>query len=381
MSNRTIHVGAQVRFLNAVGGGRVTRLTRDTAWVEDTDGFEIPTPISECVVVDEGDTFMPAYKPPKLSSMAGTGFDKGAVEAKTKMQGMPFDAPAHEASEPKVLGIPKSYGYLPATGEINLSMAILPTDYAHLGKTNYEIYLVNDSRYSLYYVVSTKEGLKNQLRAHGMAEPDSVLFVGEVFPNELNDWQEIHVHAIAYADNPGVYKATYSLEARLNLPRLFKRHSFVPTDFFDDDALLIALVDDGKPLGRELSIDARHMEQAMYLGQKPAPDRQIAPSSRRGVQSQDCDPLVIDLHIEELLPSTVGMNNADILRYQIDKFNQVMQDNLRNKGRKIIFIHGKGEGVLRNKLIGELRYRYKQCRWQDASFLEYSYGATQVTIA
>ncbi len=45
------------------------------------------------------------------------------------------------------------------------------------------------------------------------------------------------------------------------------------------------------------------------------------------------------------------------------------------KGQKIIFIHGKGEGVLRQALIHELNYRYKNCTYQDASFQEYGYGA------
>lgn len=36
--------------------------------------------------------------------------------------------------------------------------------------------------------------------------------------------------------------------------------------------------------------------------------------------------------------------------------------------------------VLRQTLIHELNYRYKSCTYQDASFQEYGYGATQVTI-
>ena len=49
-------------------------------------------------------------------------------------------------------------------------------------------------------------------------------------------------------------------------------------------------------------------------------------------------------------------------------------------GTKLIFIHGKGEGVLRHAILHELSYRYKNCPYQDASFQEYGYGATQVTI-
>ena len=43
-------------------------------------------------------------------------------------------------------------------------------------------------------------------------------------------------------------------------------------------------------------------------------------------------------------------------------------------------IRDRGEGVLRHALVNELRYRYKNYRYQDASFQEYGYGATQVTI-
>ena len=45
-----------------------------------------------------------------------------------------------------------------------------------------------------------------------------------------------------------------------------------------------------------------------------------------------------------------------------------------------MFIHGKGEGVLRQALMKELNHRYKGHQAQDASFREYGYGATQVTI-
>ena len=61
-----VRVGSEVRFLNAVGGGRVARITGDTAWVEDEDGFEIPTPLKDCVVVEKDDTFIPAIRPPKV---------------------------------------------------------------------------------------------------------------------------------------------------------------------------------------------------------------------------------------------------------------------------------------------------------------------------
>jgi dsDNA-specific endonuclease/ATPase MutS2 len=64
----------------------------------------------------------------------------------------------------------------------------------------------------------------------------------------------------------------------------------------------------------------------------------------------------------------------------LDVFRKTLQENEKNKGKKIVFIHGKGEGVLRAALINELRYRFKKYTYQDASFQEYGYGATMITI-
>lgn len=57
-----------------------------------------------------------------------------------------------------------------------------------------------------------------------------------------------------------------------------------------------------------------------------------------------------------------------------------MQQNIRYIGQKIVFIHGKGEGVLRQAIMKELNHRFKGHDVQDASFREYGFGATQVTI-
>ena len=92
------------------------------------------------------------------------------------------------------------------------------------------------------------------------------------------------------------------------------------------------------------------------------------------------DIVVVDLHADALLETTAGMGSTDILNYQLNVFREKLKEYRRKKGQKIVFIHGKGEGILRNAIINELRYKYKQNNVQDTSFQEYGYGATQVTI-
>ena len=74
------------------------------------------------------------------------------------------------------------------------------------------------------------------------------------------------------------------------------------------------------------------------------------------------------------------MSAADIFNYQLDTVRKTIDSYLKKKGTHIVFIHGKGEGVLRQAIIRELKYRYKQLTYQDASFREYGYGATEVRI-
>ena len=88
----------------------------------------------------------------------------------------------------------------------------------------------------------------------------------------------------------------------------------------------------------------------------------------------------VDLHIDKLLETTAGMNNTAMLQHQLGIFKQTMESYRGAKGQRIVFIHGKGEGVLRKAIIDELKLRYSKCEWQDASFQQYGFGATQVTI-
>jgi hypothetical protein len=88
----------------------------------------------------------------------------------------------------------------------------------------------------------------------------------------------------------------------------------------------------------------------------------------------------IDLHAHALLDSTDGLSATEIKDYQMNVFRETMELYRRDKGRRIVFIHGNGDGVLRKAILTELKYTYKNCQHQDASFQQYGFGATMVTI-
>ena len=66
----------------------------------------------------------------------------------------------------------------------------------------------------------------------------------------------------------------------------------------------------------------------------------------------------VTLHIHELLDNTNGMTSGDMLNYQLDVFRKTMDEYRGKKNQRLVFIHGKGEGVLRNALLKELKSKY-----------------------
>jgi len=89
----------------------------------------------------------------------------------------------------------------------------------------------------------------------------------------------------------------------------------------------------------------------------------------------------VDLHMHELVDSTAGLSNKEILDYQMKKFREQMEAAIASQTvKKIVFIHGLGNGVLKQELRRELGTKYKKYAFQDASFQEYGYGATMVIL-
>ncbi|MGI9530751.1 Smr/MutS family protein [Lutimonas sp.] len=86
----------------------------------------------------------------------------------------------------------------------------------------------------------------------------------------------------------------------------------------------------------------------------------------------------VDLHIHELIDHEKGMSNFDKLSLQLNVAKKELEQAISKKHPKIIFIHGRGEGVLKNELKTLLK-NYNVA-FHDASYLEYGQGATEVII-
>lgn len=360
-------IGDIVRFLNSAGGGKVVRIVDNIAHVEDEDGFEIPVLVKECVVVGH------------VSDAPSPKAEKPAVGPTAKPFSKEVAAPTVAPAEPEEIPVEVT----PDGDKLNVVIGYEPHDIKHLSTTTFDSYLVNDSNYYLYFAYLTRPDGSDRwhTRYAGIVEPNIQLFLEELTPADLPEMDRVCFQYVAFKkDKDFELKSPASVEFALDTTKFAKVHCFRDNIYFDIPVLAFDVVTNDAPF-KVAVVNPRKMEEEMKA--KIKDDRRVrsrvvkkkaASHKRRG------DIIVVDLHIGELVDSTRGLSNADMLNLQVDEFMRVMDENLKNKGQKIVFIHGKGEGVLRNAIMKELTHRYKGHEVQDASFREYGFGATQVTI-
>lgn len=369
-----IKMGDRVRFLNAQGGGIVRKVQGKIAWVEGEDGFELPTPLHECVVVTENDSFIPAYRTPRqLAQDAAEKRERRGGSSASDMQ-TPLSTLSPPAPKPFYLERPEGE-------QLSFYLAWLPEDYRRFGSSPLECYLINDTNYHCFYTFAYEEvpGRYRTLSC-GIIERDSKIQVDTVALDELNHREKLYLGLLPYKEEKAYSpKKALSLEFKGLGVKYFKRHCYTDNDFFEEDALILPLIErDKATLPQPENIDLTLLERTCTKEKEPK--KATSPSQKQAPNKHKKEPLVVDLHANELLETLQGMNNFDILSHQLDVFYQTMTQHQGEKGMEIVFIHGKGAGVLRKALLDALHKKYPKATAQDASFLEYGFGATKVTI-
>jgi hypothetical protein len=88
----------------------------------------------------------------------------------------------------------------------------------------------------------------------------------------------------------------------------------------------------------------------------------------------------VDLHIEKLIPDTTDMSAGDMLKFQLDTFEKQLDLAIANNKSDITFIHGIGNGILKQELHKRLAQNKHIAFFSDARKEKFGYGATLVSF-
>lgn len=113
------------------------------------------------------------------------------------------------------------------------------------------------------------------------------------------------------------------------------------------------------------------------LSEKSSKKRAEIPKKK--TKARQTPPMEVDLHIHQLLSSTKGMQNHDMLNLQLDTAKRRLDFAISKRIQRVVFIHGVGEGVLKLELEYLLK-RYEGIDFYPADYQKYGHGATEVYI-
>lgn len=88
----------------------------------------------------------------------------------------------------------------------------------------------------------------------------------------------------------------------------------------------------------------------------------------------------VDLHIEKLIDNIEKIKKEEILLLQMRKFVEELEKAIICNKENIIFIHGIGKGVLKTRIINELKTYYNYLKYEEAPYEFYQGGAILIRI-
>jgi len=327
-----LRIGDRVRFLNETGEGKVSRIKdKFTVFVEMQDGFEIPYPASQLVPIHT-----------ELIIDRDTENIELSPEAQLTDAVYFIVEPDHE-------------------------LASLRSDY--------RIYLFNASSFNMLYSYSIKDGEYYQTLKHG----------------EIGAYQKVLLKQVKlqYFKDHSYHK----IDCLLFKNGFFKAQLPIAEIVFVNDWTLA----EAKPIKHE---EFEHPVYGFILKEEFLSTREIEQSltpedimrvksikefkSKASISKSKKDYLKslekeVDLHIEELVANTNGLSNYEMLNIQLERFEKELDLAISKNMKKIIFIHGVGNGRLKQEILSVLKAT-RGITYHDASYKDYGFGATQVNI-
>lgn len=344
-----MRIGDKVRFLNEVGGGVVAKfLSQGTILVRDEDGFEIPVLQSQVVVVETNENNF--VKKPSMKETT-----EGAPEMPTAQKVVASKAVENEEDIQE-----RSDGNL-----IGAYLVFVPKNMQELSTTTFGIYFINDSNYYFSVLIACGENAAWQSLWQTTVEPNTKLYLGQYTRDDLKLMEHLSIQLFSWKQHqPFMLKPVYHVNIHLDMLRFYKLHEYESTPFFREQVLVEDIICDDEPI----------------QSGKPSTKQTSTDKKETSVDASKKDIIKVDLHIENLLEDREGLSPVVLLNAQLTEFRTFMDRNIRNKGQRLVFVHGKGQTALREALLNELKRKYPTCQYQDASFREYGFGGTLVTI-
>lgn len=342
MSSR-FQIGDEVSFLNEKQDGKVIALKTDgIVVVEIEEGFSLDAPPSALVLIRRFEN-----KP-----------EPDSMPAKPDSE----PSPDHTSTLLQLLA-PEQFALVtvPVAGSI------------HHGPLH--VYLVNRSAWKIPYRFARRKGELQSEIACGCVDAMQVNLLFECSREEAAQQHPYVMECLFSSETEKPAEpSSYHDRLKLPLPGMVQRFPELPSPFsFVQTLLLHEFRRHEAPPSAEM---LKKLSQSFQDRSTESEDLFI--TRNHTVLNPTRYDREVDLHIEELSSDFAGLTNTQIIDLQMACFRKKLDQALINHQPGIIFIHGLGNGRLKNLIRAELKQLNLQFR--DAPYERYGAGATEVLL-
>lgn len=353
-------IGDKVNFLSTTGGGKVTKIIDSRmVMVEIEGGFEIPTLISDLVL---------DYRSMPAPSKQQETVDK--VQKEVQGQELLKQQQADEARKGGLRRFAKE------AEKEGIYMAFVPHEQQWLLTGPLDLVLVNNTPYEMLYTFTIKETDRFANIDFGQIDKFQKIVVETISRDDLEYWLNGVVQALLTAETSDSVLLPLNAPFSLRVGRFMKEGSYVPSGILGEKSVMICL-SELIALKHGDGDFSRIMKEGMG-SQAPAKTlvKQEAPIDKHRTAPGVA---IVDLHIGELVDNILGLSSHDMFKIQTDYFRKMLDSAIAADYSQVTFIHGVGNGVLKNAIITELK-NYENTENRMASIAKFGVGAIDVII-
>ncbi|MBO4580975.1 MAG: DUF2027 domain-containing protein [Bacteroidales bacterium] len=348
-------VGDKVKFLNEVGGGVVKKILSPTmVEVAMEDGFDIPMHTNE---------ILPAQTDDIKASVFNRDFNADTVQAEENREEETYDRVSKLQQLSSLQNKQKG-----------VYLAYIPHDQVWLLKDDIDICLINYTSYEiLYSFVLVQEDGTYTNTDYGNIAPYSKALLQTISRDDIEQWLHGYVQVLFMKESDTAICLPMHQEFKVKMLRFMKKESFSACNFLEEKSVLIHI---GGPMKDSRQDILKKDDTLLNAGMQQPAHKETSPIDGYKIAYQEAE---VDLHIESLVNDHSRYDASQILDIQKKKIIEVMEDAIANHYKKVVFIHGVGNGTLKQELIKILQ-QYTGIHYFNASMQKYGCGATEVLI-
>lgn len=329
-----MNIGDRVRYMDGSEEGVVIQfLKNDQVEVEVEDGFRIPYLKRDLVIVarEEESAFGKEIKA-QASAAEAAGIDPKQIAASR-----------------------------------GLFLAFVP-----FNERLFSVYAVNNTDLTILFSLSEQEGQYARGIGSRTLNPRSGQKVHELSVEAFDRWPTLLVQALFFKSGPHAHREPLSRRLKFRAATFFKSKGRAPV--LNKEAYVFQID------AESAAIDPAQVREAM-MDAPPSPDKgpTEAPKPKKKATVK-APPKEVDLHIYEEEGKRPRMHNSHYLQQQVETFEKALDDAIASGMEEIVFIHGVGNGKLREEIQRQLSGHEQVEYFKDARREKFGYGATLVKL-